>query len=270
MPRQGNILRGHFSFKSEGSAPQQAPPPPEPAARFPVAGDSLRRAGSHRACRALGGAGRWMGGWVARCVGGGGRDFPGCIPARKSAPRATRRAARARGGGGWDRRLVQLFNDGLGTPSRSFLASGWRERNPGTWIQKKRIQFRDFRNLSRVGVRDLENPTFTPRSEPPHARAKWSPMIRMVSGSSLAFQRLSRDTLPFILSVRPTLSPDPLPPPTQPQRKNSTTSALALAGCGKTIANDQRLPSGGAGPPGPAPLRKYQDSIFPENKRRAT
>eukprot|EP00661_Eupelagonemidae_sp_cell13_P014644 gene14644-biopygen18651 len=40
------------------------------------------------------------------------------------------------------------------------------------------------------------------RSEPPHARAPGAQMIRMASGSSLAFQRLSRYTLPFILSVR--------------------------------------------------------------------
>eukprot|EP00661_Eupelagonemidae_sp_cell13_P012292 gene12292-biopygen12467 len=42
--------------------------------------------------------------------------------------------------------------------------------------------FRNFRNLSRVGARDLEIPAFAPRSEPPHARAKWCPMIRMASG----------------------------------------------------------------------------------------
>eukprot|EP00661_Eupelagonemidae_sp_cell13_P025000 gene25000-biopygen10480 len=53
---------------------------------------------------------------------------PGRIPARKSAPRAarpppTRRAARMRGGGGWDRRLVQLSNDGIGT-----VESLWRNR----------------------------------------------------------------------------------------------------------------------------------------------
>eukprot|EP00661_Eupelagonemidae_sp_cell13_P009809 gene9809-biopygen198 len=54
--------------------------------------------------------------------GGGGRGFsgfPGTHPGvqirasrRASAP--TRRAARARGGGGWDRRFVQLSNDGPG------------------------------------------------------------------------------------------------------------------------------------------------------------
>eukprot|EP00661_Eupelagonemidae_sp_cell13_P021949 gene21949-biopygen5708 len=61
----------------------------------------------------LGGAGRWMGGWVARCGGGGGGDFrafPGRLPARKSAPRAARppppaarpgRAEGADGTGGW-------------------------------------------------------------------------------------------------------------------------------------------------------------------------
>eukprot|EP00661_Eupelagonemidae_sp_cell13_P022192 gene22192-biopygen2713 len=43
---------------------------------------------------------------------------------------------------------------------------------------------------------------FAPRCEPHPARAKWGPMIRMGSGSSLAFQRLSRDTLKFILGVK--------------------------------------------------------------------
>eukprot|EP00661_Eupelagonemidae_sp_cell13_P021988 gene21988-biopygen2695 len=61
----------------------------------------------HRKCRRLWAAaaggwevrraqqrvGWWKGGWVARCAGGGGRefwDFPGRIPAQKSAPRAAR------------------------------------------------------------------------------------------------------------------------------------------------------------------------------------
>eukprot|EP00661_Eupelagonemidae_sp_cell13_P023927 gene23927-biopygen10397 len=60
-------------------------------------------------------------------------------------------------------------------------------------------------------------------------------------GCSLAFQRLSREPLSAILSVRlaearfpvgplPALPPlpRPLPPPTQPQRKNSITSTPAL------------------------------------------
>eukprot|EP00661_Eupelagonemidae_sp_cell13_P022540 gene22540-biopygen1182 len=42
---------------------------------------------------------------------------------------------------------------------------------------------------------------FAPRCEPHPARAKWNPMIRMGSGSSLAVQRLSRAPLQFILSV---------------------------------------------------------------------
>eukprot|EP00661_Eupelagonemidae_sp_cell13_P012208 gene12208-biopygen4917 len=54
-----------------------------------------------------------MGGWVARCGGGGGRGFSGFsgrIPARKSAPRAARppppAAARARGGGRMGREFI--------------------------------------------------------------------------------------------------------------------------------------------------------------------
>eukprot|EP00661_Eupelagonemidae_sp_cell13_P021007 gene21007-biopygen13159 len=45
-------------------------------------------------------------------------------------------------------------------------------------------------------------PRVRARCEPHPARAKCGPMIRMSSGSSLAFQRLSRDTLPFILGVK--------------------------------------------------------------------
>eukprot|EP00661_Eupelagonemidae_sp_cell13_P019471 gene19471-biopygen10037 len=81
-------------------------------------------------------AGGWADGWRGAGGGGGGREFsgfPGAHPGaqirasrRASAP--TRRAARARGWGGLDRRLVQLSNDGLGTPPSSFLASVWRKR----------------------------------------------------------------------------------------------------------------------------------------------
>eukprot|EP00661_Eupelagonemidae_sp_cell13_P018739 gene18739-biopygen15995 len=42
---------------------------------------------------------------------------------------------------------------------------------------------------------------FAPRCEPPRARAPGAQMIRLASGSSLAFQRLSRDTPSFGLSA---------------------------------------------------------------------
>eukprot|EP00661_Eupelagonemidae_sp_cell13_P013960 gene13960-biopygen6555 len=139
-----------------------------------------------------------IGGWVARC-GRGFSGFSGAPPGaqisasrRASAP--TRRATRARGGGGWHRRLVQLSNDGLGRVISQILASGWRKRCPGT--------FRTFRILSRVGARALGIPAFAPRSEPPHARAPGAQMIWVASGSSLAFQRVSRDTPNCIFSVR--------------------------------------------------------------------
>eukprot|EP00661_Eupelagonemidae_sp_cell13_P018399 gene18399-biopygen5418 len=86
-----------------------------------------------------------IGGWVARC-GRGFSGFSGAPPGaqisasrRASAP--TRRATRARGGGGWDRRLVQLSNDGLGRVISQILASGWRKRCPGMWVQKKCVLF---------------------------------------------------------------------------------------------------------------------------------
>eukprot|EP00661_Eupelagonemidae_sp_cell13_P024463 gene24463-biopygen11902 len=59
--------------------------------------------------------------------------------------------------------------------------------------------FHDFRRGTLIGHASRE---FAPRCEPHPARAKWCPMIRLSSGSSLAFQRLSRDTHPFILGVK--------------------------------------------------------------------
>eukprot|EP00661_Eupelagonemidae_sp_cell13_P002241 gene2242-biopygen15515 len=167
------------SFESEGSAPHQASPPPGSRTEATAAGGhrpagcgwcrSLLRRAQHAGDGSVDG---WMGGAVR---GGGGREFsgfPGAHPGaqisasrRASAP--TRRAARARGGG-WDRRLVQLSNDGLGTPSRSFLVSGH----------------------------------FMPRFHSLCSAQKWSPMIRMASGSSLAFQGLPQITLVSFLSVR--------------------------------------------------------------------
>eukprot|EP00661_Eupelagonemidae_sp_cell13_P017381 gene17381-biopygen18876 len=56
-----------------------------------------------------------------------------------------------------------------------------------------------FAFLSRVGARDLGIPAFAPRSGPPHARAPGAQMIRIASGSSLAFQRLPPRTPNSIL-----------------------------------------------------------------------
>eukprot|EP00661_Eupelagonemidae_sp_cell13_P024764 gene24764-biopygen11941 len=96
---------------------------------------------------------RAVDGRMGGAVRGGGvgdfRDFPGArnsfsgaqIRASRRASAPTRRTARARGGGGWDRRLVQFSNDGLGPHFSSFLASGWRKRCPGTWVQKKCVFF---------------------------------------------------------------------------------------------------------------------------------
>eukprot|EP00661_Eupelagonemidae_sp_cell13_P023563 gene23563-biopygen8877 len=47
------------------------------------------------------------------------------------------------------------------------------------------VRFTMFRNLSRVGARDLGIPAFAPRSEQPHARAPGAQMIRMASGRPL-------------------------------------------------------------------------------------
>eukprot|EP00661_Eupelagonemidae_sp_cell13_P014594 gene14594-biopygen9649 len=80
-----------------------------------------------------------------------------------------------------------------------FLASwSWDTyKHPCFW------QFRNFRNLSRVGARYLGILAFAPRSGPHPARAPGAQMIQMASGSSLAFQRLSRESLRAFLSVRP-------------------------------------------------------------------
>eukprot|EP00661_Eupelagonemidae_sp_cell13_P014773 gene14773-biopygen6611 len=64
------------------------------------------------------------------------------------------------------------------------------------------VRFTLFAFLSRMGAKDLKMPVFAPRSEPPHAHAPGAQIMRMASGSSLAFQRLSRDTPNCILSVR--------------------------------------------------------------------
>eukprot|EP00661_Eupelagonemidae_sp_cell13_P009418 gene9418-biopygen21222 len=83
--------------------------------------------------------------------------------------------------------------------SRSFFRhaqiSGSRSNSPVASISRSHSNFGITLNfyssaiapLERVGARDLGNPAFAPRSELPYARAKWCPMIRMASGSSLAF-----------------------------------------------------------------------------------
>eukprot|EP00661_Eupelagonemidae_sp_cell13_P004849 gene4849-biopygen17551 len=112
-----------------------------------------------------------VGGWAARCRGGVGifgmsGAHPGAqIRASRRASAPTRRAARARGGGGWDRRLVQLSNDCLGAPPFSFLASA------GIPLAR-----RDANRRAR-------------------ARAPGPQIIWMAPGSSLALQRLPRATL---------------------------------------------------------------------------
>eukprot|EP00661_Eupelagonemidae_sp_cell13_P010496 gene10496-biopygen246 len=58
-----------------------------------------------------------------------------------------------------------------------------------------------FHEFSRGALISSASREFAPRCEPHPARAKCGPMIRMSSGSSLAFQRLSRDTLKSILNV---------------------------------------------------------------------
>eukprot|EP00661_Eupelagonemidae_sp_cell13_P013928 gene13928-biopygen18597 len=57
-------------------------------------------------------------------------------------------------------------------------------------------------NFAGNGSINRKLPTFAPLSGPQPTRAKWGPMIRMGSGSSLASQRLSREPLRAILSVR--------------------------------------------------------------------
>eukprot|EP00661_Eupelagonemidae_sp_cell13_P010759 gene10759-biopygen21339 len=143
--------------------------------------------------------GRKPAGGIGRGGGSGFRDFPGRIPARKSTPRAARppppgvrpgRAEGADGTGGWS-----SFST---TVSGHRAVPSWRPVG-GNGVQAL-SHFCIF--FLQLGARDLGIPAFAPPSEPPHARAPGAQMIRMASGSSLAFQRLSRDTPNFILSVR--------------------------------------------------------------------
>eukprot|EP00661_Eupelagonemidae_sp_cell13_P009672 gene9672-biopygen12249 len=105
-----------------------APPPPAAAAPpFSSFGPAGRRRPGTRPAPQAGAAGACRPACRPAVVSAA--VFPGAQPgaqirASRRAPAPTRRAVRARGGGGWDGRLVQLFNDGLRDPSRSFLASG--------------------------------------------------------------------------------------------------------------------------------------------------
>eukprot|EP00661_Eupelagonemidae_sp_cell13_P001486 gene1486-biopygen7791 len=186
------------SFESEGSAPHQAPPPPQPAVPHPQAG--ARREQWPQGASAARGAAAWRGGSAFSGFSGA---HPGAqIHASRRASAPTRRAARARGGGGCNLSVRMAGTGSRHVDSKEvrviFCLHFGREftYKPVFWL------FRTFHNLSRVGARYLEIPAFAPRSEPPHARAPGAQMIRIASGSSLAFQRLSRATLKFILSVR--------------------------------------------------------------------
>eukprot|EP00661_Eupelagonemidae_sp_cell13_P016986 gene16986-biopygen9829 len=283
-PVPAGVANGKLSFESEGSAPHQAPPPPGRArCRRREGGRRKAHGGRSVASRRLGATA--AGGRADGCPGvrGGGvgiPGFPGAHPGaqirasrRASAPHGARpgRAEGADGTGGWSSFPT--------TVSGHSPVPSWRKRGPGTWIQKEctfyffwhfdrgiTYKIRVFGSFAIFTIchgweqEPWESRPFASRSGPPHACAPGAQMIRMASGSSLAFQRLSRDTPPFILSVRlaetrehreasrasvtesrsvrcdvgghpggpSRLSPDPLPPPTQPQRKNSTTSMLAL------------------------------------------
>eukprot|EP00661_Eupelagonemidae_sp_cell13_P016514 gene16514-biopygen745 len=82
------------------------------------------------------------------------------------------------------------------------VGPAFQRRSRDTPSSNLGVRFRTFRILSRVGARALGIPAFAPRSEPPHARAPGAQMMWVTSGSSLAFQRVSRDTPNCILSVR--------------------------------------------------------------------
>eukprot|EP00661_Eupelagonemidae_sp_cell13_P025773 gene25773-biopygen15060 len=86
-----------------------------------------------------------------------------------------------------------------GAPSVDFGASVGRPR-AGGWRRGGGVRFfHEFRRGTLIWHASRE---FAPRCEPHPARAKWGPMIRMSSGSSLALQRLSREPLRPILGVK--------------------------------------------------------------------
>eukprot|EP00661_Eupelagonemidae_sp_cell13_P016075 gene16075-biopygen21766 len=81
-----------------------------------------------------------------------------------------------------------------------------RSRGPLPFLLGARLAETVPRHAEQKNYIDLGIPAFAPRSEPPHTRAPGAQMIRVASGSSLAFQRLPRDS-PIrgpnvILSVR--------------------------------------------------------------------
>eukprot|EP00661_Eupelagonemidae_sp_cell13_P022608 gene22608-biopygen8779 len=134
----------------------------------------------------LGGAGQWMGGWVALCAGGG-RDFgfpPGRIPARKSAPRAARppprgaRSGRADGAGG------------SGVAGSAFGRESTHKSSVLQVLQSVAIE-------SKIHTW-MESPAFAQFIGPSRARDPGVQTTRM----DAVFQRLSRETLKCILGVR--------------------------------------------------------------------
>eukprot|EP00661_Eupelagonemidae_sp_cell13_P022225 gene22225-biopygen14753 len=160
--------------------------------------------------------GRWGGGVGISGIfrGASRRANPRLAPRVRPPPAARPGRAEGTGGPAFQRRSRATLKFFLGV--RSTFCHGWEQE---TW-------------------------EFRPSRRDPNSRTR--------ALSSLACQGLSRDTPNFILSVRsatydvgvgprggegvvvgplprPTpLSPGLLPPPTQPQRKNSTTSTLAL------------------------------------------
>eukprot|EP00661_Eupelagonemidae_sp_cell13_P009636 gene9636-biopygen12244 len=179
------------------------------------AGASLSPFGRTPLGAGAGSVGGWMGGWVARRAGGGGREFRDSRGASRCAnprlaPRVRSRPTRVPGArrGRMGPEAGPAFQRWSRGPL-PFLASGWRKLRLVCRIKKRNSQCqhsgREF--TYKIAVLHFYNWKFAgqtagdlllPRRDP----NRRTQIIRMASGNSLAFQRLSRDPLPFILSVR--------------------------------------------------------------------
>eukprot|EP00661_Eupelagonemidae_sp_cell13_P018961 gene18961-biopygen14523 len=157
---------------------------------WPVAAAGAFVPGSRRPRRRehLGGADRWMGGWVARCGGGVGNSGISRGASRRANPRLAPRVRphppRGRARGGW--RMGPEVGPALQRRSRRTLfIKPWRPVGGNGGV-------RHFEPLLSKLTHIFS--AFAPRREPPRARAPGPQMIWMTSGSSLAFQRRYRAT----------------------------------------------------------------------------
>eukprot|EP00661_Eupelagonemidae_sp_cell13_P023306 gene23306-biopygen1246 len=212
------------SFESEGSAPHQAR---HRAARGRCSSTPARKARGRKVGSVDGRIGGAVRGGVSNFGifrGASRRANPRLAPRVRSHPARGPGTRRGRMGP----EVGPAFQRRSRDTSRSFLASGWRKRGPGTWINKMHF-FWHFGRGTTYKIRVLAVSQFSQfvtggNKRPGNSalRAATRPAVRARYGQARYGWPLGAPFPPYHLS------PDPLSPPTQPQRKNSTTSTLAL------------------------------------------